>query len=682
MLKRTAKPENSQPAAKRKLTRAERKQIEAIIRQAKGDGKPHTVQDSIPFRNLYPDGLCRLDDRLFSKTIAYEDVNYRLAGPDDQRDIFERLCDFYNGYDPSIGVQMTLSSRHEDKNGNLFGMDAQGDALDDMRVEASGILQIQYERGNNGFVKRKYVTLTIEAENLPAARARFSRIEADTLNRFKVMGAGARVLDGKERLALLHGLLHPEGGQFAFEWNWLPASGLSVKDFIAPSSFEFGETRRFRIGEMYGAVAVLQILAPEIQDRILTDFMDVEGNLLVTTHVRGINQNEAIKMVKRTTTDLDAMMIQEQKKAARSGYDLDILPSDLSTYGGAAKNLLQDLQSRNERMFNMTFLMLHLAPTKQKLEIAVSQSASVAQTHNCILTRLDFQQEDGLMSSLPLGLNRIKIERSLTTSALAVFIPFVTQELFMGGNAMYYGLNALSNNMILLDRKQSRCPNGLVFGTPGSGKSMSCKREITYVMLTTKDNVIICDPEDEYSPLVNRLGGQVIRLSPNSRDYVNPLDINLNYSEEENPLALKSDFVLSFCELIMGSKTGLEAIEKTVIDRAVQMIYQPYFADPRPENMPVLGDLLDALMAQGIPEAERVAQALDLYVNGSLNFFNHRTTVDIRNRLGCFDIKGLGKNLKKPGMLIVQDAVWNTVTVNRSIGRATWYFVDEFHLLL
>ena len=499
MLKRTAKPENAQPAAKRKLTRAERKQIEAIIRQVKGDGKPHTVQDSIPFRNLYPDGLCRLDDRLFSKTIAYEDVNYRLAGPDDQRDIFERLCDFYNGYDPSIGVQMTLSSRHEDKNGNLFGMDAQGDALDDMRVEASGILQIQYERGNNGFVKRKYVTLTIEAENLPAARARFSRIEADTLNRFKVMGAGARVLDGKERLALLHGLLHPEGGQFAFEWDWLPASGLSVKDFIAPSSFEFGETRRFRIGEMYGAVSFLQILAPEIQDRILTDFMDVEGNLLVTMHVRGINQNEAIKMVKRKITDLDAMKIQEQKKAARSGYDLDILPSDLSTYGGAAKNLLQDLQSRNERMFNMTFLMLHLAPTKQKLEIAVSQSASVAQTHNCILTRLDFQQEDGLMSSLPLGLNRIKIERSLTTSALAVFVPFVTQELFMGGNAMYYGLNALSNNMILLDRKQSRCPNGLVFGTPGSGKSMSCKREITYVMLTTKDNVIICDPEDEYS---------------------------------------------------------------------------------------------------------------------------------------------------------------------------------------
>ena len=335
-----------------------------------------------------------------------------------------------------------------------------------------------------------------------------------------------------------------------------------------------------------------------------------------------------------------------------------------------------------ERMVNLTFLVMHMAETRQKLEIAVSQAASVAQTYNCQLSRLDFQQEDGLMSSLPLGLNRIRIERSLTTSALAVFVPFVTQELFMGGDAMYYGLNALSNNMILLDRKQSRSPNGLVFGTPGSGKSMSCKREITFIILTTKDNVIICDPEDEYSPLVNRLGGQVVRLSPSSTDYLNPLDINLNYSDEENPLALKSDFVLSFCELIMGSKTGLEAIEKTVIDRAVQKIYQPYFADPRPENMPILGDLMEALLAQGIPEADRVAQALDLYVNGSLNFFNHRTTVDIRNRLVCFDIKGLGKNLKKPGMLIVQEAVWNTVTINRAIGRSTWYFVDEFHLLL
>ena len=303
-----------------------------MVRQAKGDGKAHTVQESIPFRNMFPDGLCRLEGGTFSKTIAFEDVNYRLASPEDQRDIFEHLCDFYNGYDPTIGVQVSLSSRYVEHGPeeDLFGIRPQGDDLDPVREDAAGILRFQYERGSNGYVKTKYVTLTIEAENLPAARARFARIETDTLNRFKVMGAAAHVLDGKERLELLHGILHPadgrrpEGGKFAFDWDWLAPSGLSVKDFIAPSSFHFGETRTFRIGEMYGAVSFLQITAPEIHDRILAEFMETEGNILVTMHIRGINQNEAIKMVKRKITDLDAMKIAEQKRAVRSGYDMDI----------------------------------------------------------------------------------------------------------------------------------------------------------------------------------------------------------------------------------------------------------------------------------------------------------------------------------------------------------------------
>ena len=496
MSRKTTPRETEKP---KKLTRAQKKEIDAVIRKYKGDGKPRTAQATIPYEAIYPDGVCRIDRRTFSKCIAFEDISYQLAQPETRTAIFEHLCDLYNYVDASIHVQLSFLNRKVDpvQYAKSFEIAPQGDDFDDIRAEYTAILQKQLASGNNGIVKTKYLTFTIEADNLKTARARLTRIGLDLLGYFKTMGCVAHVMDGQARLEVLHGIFHPDGEPFRFDWDWLAPSGLSVKDFIAPSSFEFGETRRFRMGEMYGAVSFLQILAPEIQDRILTDFMDVEGNLLVTMHVRGINQNEAIKMVKRKITDLDAMKIQEQKKAARSGYDLDILPSDLSTYGGAAKNLLQDLQSRNERMFNMTFLMLHLAPTKQKLEIAVSQSASVAQTHNCILTRLDFQQEDGLMSSLPLGLNRIKIERSLTTSALAVFVPFVTQEVFMGGDAMYYGLNALSNNMILLDRKQSRCPNGLVFGTPGSGKSMSCKREITFIMLMTQDNVIICDPEDE-----------------------------------------------------------------------------------------------------------------------------------------------------------------------------------------
>lgn len=673
-----------QPKEKRKLTRNQRREIEAVIRRYKGDGKPHTAQDSIPYLNMYPDGVCRVTERSYSKCIEFEDINYQLAQPDDKTATFENLCDLYNYVDASIHVQLSLINRKLDPEQLIrsFEIPAQGDDLDPIREECSGILKKQLARGNNGIVKTKHLTFTIEADNLKAARARLSRVETDLLGYFKVMGAPARALDGKERLTVLHGVFHPDGERFAFDWDWLPASGLSTKDFIAPSSFAFKNGRMFRMGKKFGAVNFLQILAPELTDTMLSDFLNTETGIVVNLHVQAIDQNEAIKTVKRKITDLDRMKIEEQKKAVRSGYDMDILPSDLATYGKEAKNLLDELQSRNERLFLVTFLILNLADSKQKLDNDVFRASGVAQKYNCTLSRLDYQQEQGLMSSLPLGLNQIKIQRALTASSVAVFVPFVTQEIFQGGQAIYYGLNAVSNNMIMLDRKCARCPNGLVFGTPGSGKSMSCKREITHIILTTPDNVIICDPEAEYYPLVNRLHGQVIRLSPTSKDFVNPLDINLNYSEDENPLALKSDFVLSFCELIMGGKSGLEAVEKTVIDRAVQMIYRPYFADPRPENMPILSDLHAALTAQHIPEADRVAQALDLYVSGSLNFFNHRTTVDINNRLVCFDIKELGKNLKKPGMLIVQDQVWNTVTVNRSSGKATWYFIDEFHLLL
>ena len=655
-----------------------------MIRKYKGDGKPHTAQATIPYEAMYPDGVCRLTKNTFSKCIAFEDISYQLAQSDTKTAIFEHLCDLYNYVDASIHVQFSFLNRRVDpvQYAKSFEIAPQGDDFDDIRAEYTGILQKQLANGNNGIVKTKYLTFTIEADSLKSARARLNRIGLDLLGYFKTMGAVAHVMNGKERLAVLHGVFHPDGELFNFDWKWMPPSGLSTKDFIAPSSLCFGTAKTFGMGGKYGAVSFLQILAPELSDEMLADFLNTDSSILVNLHVQAIDQTEAIKTIKRKITDLDAMKIQEQKKAVRSGYDMDILPSDLATYGEDAKKLLTKLQTRNERLFMLTFLVLNVADTKQKLSNDVFQAAGVAQKYNCSLVRLDYQQEQGLMSSLPLGANHIKIERSLTTSSVAVFVPFVTQELFMGGDAMYYGVNAKTGNMIMLDRKRARCPNGLKLGTPGSGKSMSCKSEIVSVFLCTPDDVYICDPEAEYYPLVKRLHGQVVKLSPTSKSYVNPLDINLNYSEDENPLALKSDFVLSFCELVMGGKNGLEAIEKTVIDRAVQVIYRPYLADPRPENMPILSDLHQALLDQHIPEADRVAQALDLYVNGSLNVFNHRTNVNIENRIVAFDIKELGKQLKKLGMLIVQDQIWGRVTQNRSQGKATWYFCDEFHLLL
>lgn len=669
---------------KRKLTRAEKKQIAALIRQAKGDGKPHTAQQTIPYLQMFPDGICRVTEKRYSKTIQFQDINYQLAQADEKTAIFENWCDFLNYFDSSVSVQLSFinqGTRREDTE-QAIDIPARDDAFQSIRSEYAAMLKNQLARGNNGLVKHKYITFSVEAENISIARSRLARIETDILNNFKVLGAAAHPLTGAERLQMLHGIFHPDGEPFAFSWDLLPLSGLSTKDFIAPSSFRFGDGRGFRMGGKLGAVSFLEILAPELNDRVLSDLLDLESGLIVGLHIKSIDQSEAIKEIKRKITDLDKMKIEEQKKAIRSGYDMDILPSDLATYGGEAKNILQDLQSRNERMFLITFLVVNMADTKRKLDNDIFAAAGVAQKYNCALTRLDYMQEDGFMSAIPLGNNLIPIERGLTTSSTAIFVPFITQELFQSGEALYYGLNALSSNMILCDRKKLKTPNGLILGTPGSGKSFAAKREIANAFLITEDDIIVCDPENEYSPLVERLRGQVIRISPTSKEYVNPMDINLNYSEDDNPLALKADFILSLCELVIGGREGLAPIEKTVIDRAVQSVYRPFLANPDPAKMPVLGDLYNELLKQPEPEAARVAAALELYVSGSLNVFNHRTNVKLSNRLVCFDIKSLGKQLKKLGMLIIQDQVWNRVTVNRAEKKATRYYMDEFHLLL
>ena len=823
---RQADKDGKQPpvSKKKRLSRADRRQIEAAIARAnRTDRKEKSAQDSIPYERMWPDGICRVADGHYTKTIQFQDINYQLSQNEDKAAIFEGWCDFLNYFDSSIQFQLSFLNlaASEETFARAINIPLQGDDFDTIRVEYMTMLQNQLAKGNNGLIKTKYLTFGVDADSLKAAKPRLERIETDILNNFKRVGVAAESLDGKARLAQLHGIFHmDEQVPFRFEWEWLAPSGLSTKDFIAPSSFEFRTGKQFRMGKKYGAVSFLQILAPELNDRMLADFLDMESSLIVSLHIQSVDQIKAIKTVKRKITDLDKSKIEEQKKAVRAGYDMDIIPSDLATYGAEAKKLLQDLQSRNERMFLVTFLVLNTADNPRQLDNNVFQASSIAQKYNCQLTRLDFQQEEGLMSALPLGLNQIEIQRGLTTSSTAIFVPFTTQELFQNGKeALYYGINALSNNLIMVDRKLLKNPNGLILGTPGcfdgktrilladgstptfaelveagiteamvkaydydtgeivdaraidiriekyvdelkvieledgtrlcctdthlimdadgqfieankitdgqrlsgghvavrvafqrlpekvpvydltvpkygnfllanglivhnSGKSFSAKREIANCFLLTNDDIIICDPEAEYAPLVERLHGQVIKISPTSTNYINPMDLNLDYSDDESPLSLKSDFILSLCELIVGGKEGLQPVQKTIIDRCVRLVYQTYLNDPRPENMPILEDLYNLLRTQEEKEAQYIATALEIYVTGSLNVFNHQSNVDINNRIVCYDIKELGKQLKKIGMLVVQDQVWNRVTINRAAHKSTRYYIDEMHLLL
>ena len=782
--------------------------------------KPSTAQQTIPYKEIYRDGICRTNDRSYNKTIEFHDINYHLAQNEDKAQIFENYCDFLNYFDSSISVQMSFVNQYgnTDEFQQSIEIPQRGDDFDSIRQEYADMLRSQLSKGNNGLVKTKYITFGIDADNLKAAKLRLERIETDIISNFKTLGVVARSLNGIERLELLHNQLHPDGkSKFRFDWKDRVKTGMSTRDYIAPSSFDFRDGRSFRMGQHYGAISYLQILAPELTDRMLADFLDMDAPVTVTMHIKSINQSEAIKMVKRKLTDLDAMKIQEQKKAVHSGYDMDIIPTDLATYGNEAKTLLEDLQSRNERMFLVTVLVMNTSLKRQKLGNDAFAAGGIAQKYNCLLKRLDYQQEQGLVSSLALGVNQIEIKRGLTTSSTAIFVPFTTCELFQTGEAMYYGLNALSNNLIMANRKELKNPNGLFLGTPGciagetmirlgngktmsiealykrgkdvnvmcyndvtkkmiqakgtdirisgrvrelveiktldnilrctgshlildssgeyvyaenvkagdvlsgnntvlsvnivefdepidvyditvekylnfqlengmilhnSGKSFSAKREIINVFLLTQDDIIISDPEAEYFPLVVRLGGQVIKLSPTSSQYINPMDINVDYSDEDDPLTLKSDFILSLCELIIGGKSGLEPVEKTIIDRCVRLVYRDYLVNPSPEKMPILEDLYNLLRMQAEPEAQRIATALEIYVTGSLNVFNHQTNVDITNRLVCYDIKELGKQLKKIGMLILQDQVWGRVTANRAMKKTTWFYQDEFHLLL
>ena len=649
-------------------------------------GVPYTAQQTIPYQQMYRDGICRVDDRLYTKCIEFEDITYQLAHPDDQAAVFDGYCALLNSFDSTLPFQLSFINRRSRPDNRCQGnIPLHSDAFDDLRQEYVDMLTKQLARSNNGMVRTRLVTFGVQAESARAARPRLERMEAEVTGNLRRLGVRSHPLSGRERLELLHGQLHPgEREPFRFSWEDIPQSGLSTKDYIAPTGFDFRQSRSFRIGATWGAASYLQIMASELSDRLLAELLELDAEMTITLHIQTVDQTKAVKAIKSKVSDIDKMKVEEQKRAVKSGYDMDILPPDLVTFGQDAKTLLEDLQNHNERMLLLTFLVVNMAATRRKLDNDLSAVSGVLQKYNCSLRRLDFQQEQGLISSLPLGLNQIEIQRGMTTSSTAIFIPFLTQELRMDGEAVYYGVNALSHNVIMANRKTLKVPSGLYLGTPGAGKSFSGKREIVHVFLATADDILIVDPMGEYAPLVRQFGdqGQVIEISMDSPYHINPLDLYMVTDGDMSPVSLKCDFVLSLMEATLADKEGLQPVERTIIDRCVRLVYREYLAHPDPEQMPLLQDLYDILNRQPEPEARRLATALEIYVSGSLSIFNHRTNVDFDRRVVCIDLEKLGTGLRKIAVHIMQDLTHTRVSMNFASGKYTWCYYDEFHVLL
>ena len=644
-----------------------------------------SAQQTIPYVRMLPDGVCQLPGGLYTKTVEYEDINYSVASTENQTAIFSGWSSFLNYFDSSLPFQLSfINRRSHSRSRYKVNIPQAEDDFNSVRAEFTGMLKNQIARSNNGIERSKYITFGIPAESLDEARPRLERVEADVMSNFKRLGVPSEPMDGRARLALLHGQMHPGSREpFRFSWGDIAKTGLGTKDFIAPDSFDFRQPRLFRMGQYWGAASYLQILASELSDKLLAEILELDAEMTVTLHIQTVDQLKAIKTIKGKISDIGKMKVEEQRKAVRAGYDPDILPPDLITFSKDAAELLADLQSRNERMFLLTFTVVNLAPTRQRLENDIFTVGGIAQKYNCTLKRLDWQQEQGFVSSLALGGNEVEIQRGMTTSSTAIFIPFMTRELRMAGPSLYYGMNALSHNVIMADRKKLKSANGLYLGSTGSGKSFAAKRELLNVFLTIpQDRIIIVDPMGEYAPLVRRLGGQVIEIAPDSPNHINPMDIQMGGNDEDSPLSMKADFLLSLCELVVGGKEGLQPIEKTVIDRCVRLVYRDLALGVGDGRMPLLQDLYEELLKQPEPEARRVATALELYCTGSLNLFNHPTNVKTDCRVVCIVLKGMGDNLRKIAMHVTNEFVNSSVNTNYQSGISTWCYFDEFHVLL
>ena len=678
-----------------------REKIKKKKRMQKGNRRK--AQSSLFYLRMIEDGICEIEDGVFSKTITFDDINYQTARSADQISIFKQYCEFINYFDPSVHVQITVTNRSIDKDEFrlriLFPLI--GDKSDRYRKEINNILSSRALEGQNSLICRKYLTFTVEAEGYMEAQQKLLRLENDIISNFKQLSGNnisIRSLSGHERLELIYSIMNP-GEPFTFSYDNLVFGSLSSKDYVTPDYFDFTEKNYFEMDEVVASTIYIRDFPSELGDQLIRQISDIDCNLTIAIHFTSVEQTDAIELVQRKLALMNQQRADETKRAIKGLYDLEYMPPELKYSITEAEQLLEDLRSRNQRMYKTTLLINTTAQNLESLTDSIAKIMGVIRKNGCRGGFLSLEQEAGFNSCLPFGRCFVDRARTMTTTGTAIFVPFTTQEI-IHDNGLCYGVNPLSGNLIMVDRKILPNANGWMLGVPGSGKSMMAKGEIVHVMLKkgiTKnlndqlirpgDDVIIIDPEAEYTSLIKAFDGEVVKISADSIDYINPFDITDGYSDDEagkqNPIAMKSEFILSMCELIISRNSGrIDSKEISILDRVIGLTYRPYFlSHPSSRSMPTFRDFFKILKAQPEVEAKHLALSLELYIEGSLSLFSHRTTINTDSQFLDFDISGLGGQLQALGMLIVLDQIWNRITLNRGLGKRTWIYIDEVYLL-
>jgi len=642
---------------------------------------PRSIQQFIPIRRIWPDGIFQVGNR-FSKSYRFTDINYSVADPEEQEDMFYGYCDLLNALDVGASTKITINNRQLNRSDfeQSILIKEKADGLDAFRKEYNQMLVDKAVTANNNIVQEKYITVTVAKRNIEEARPYFARIGGNLHTHLSRLSSGAIELDAVERLRIFHDFFRiGEEVFYRFDLRETMRKGHSFKDYICPDSLEFNKDH-FVMGDKYGRVLFLREYASNIEDSMITELCDLKRNLMLSIDIIPIPTDEAVREIQNRLLGVETNITNWQRKQNQNNNFSAVIPYDMEQARREATEFLDDLTTRDQRMMFGLITLVHVADTKEHLDSDTESLLSVARTKLCQFATLNWQQADGLNTTLPYGVRKIDALRTLTTESTAVFTPFKTQEIMQRGGT-YYGQNAISKNMIIVNRRNLLNGNGFILGVSGSGKSFAAKREICDIALSSNDDILVIDPEREYAPLIMGLGGEVIHIAAGSRNHINAMDINANYGGDiENPVVLKSELILSLCEQLVGAGK-LAAKEKSVIDRCTTNVYRDYMRREFASNPPTLENFHKELLRQQEPEAKDVALAIELFTKGSLNTFARPTNVDIDSRFIVYDIKDLGKQLKTVGMLVVLDAIFNRITRNRTEGRNTWIVIDEIYLL-